>query len=79
MADVWSHWHFTKYDKSKELAGLKAAARKSKVGLWADRAPVAPWDWRATEAVRHAARRLLYKGIVNGKRGSRRNRQEMQG
>ena len=45
-------WHFTRYDKSKELAELEAAARKSKIGLWSDPDPVAPWDWRATEAER---------------------------
>ena len=48
-------WHFTRYDKSKELAELDAAARKSKVDLWADPAPIAPWDWRATEAERKKA------------------------
>ena len=45
-------WRFTRYDKSTELADLEAAARNANVGLWADPAPVAPWDWRATEAVR---------------------------
>ena len=32
-------WQFKKYDKSKELAELEAAARKSKVGLWSDPPP----------------------------------------
>ena len=45
-------WQFTKYDKSKELTDLEAAARKAKVGLWSDAAPVAPWDWRAAETER---------------------------
>ena len=28
---------------------LEGDARAAKRGLWADKAPVAPWEWRATE------------------------------
>ena len=48
-------WQFTRYDKTKELAELEAAARKAKIGLWSEPAPVAPWDWRQAEAVRKKA------------------------
>ena len=46
---VWSGlaWHFVRYAKNdKELARLEAEARTSKRGLWADKEPVAPWEWR---------------------------------
>jgi micrococcal nuclease len=39
-------WHFKKYSKDKEYAQLEVQARKSKVGLWSDANPTAPWDWR---------------------------------
>lgn len=39
-------WHFKKYSRSAEYAALETAARLQKKGLWADAAPVAPWNWR---------------------------------
>ena len=39
-------WHFTKYSQAADLAAAEAGARKAKRGLWADKAPIAPWDWR---------------------------------
>ncbi len=40
-------WHFKKYSISSEYDDLEQSARQNKVGLWADDAPIAPWDWRA--------------------------------
>lgn len=45
-------WHYKKYENEQPLEdrlAYRAAedeARASKRGLWADPAPVAPWDWR---------------------------------
>ena len=39
-------WHFKKYDKSKEYASLEDKARLKHVGLWVDKEPVAPWEFR---------------------------------
>jgi endonuclease YncB( thermonuclease family) len=40
-------WWSRKYDPTNEsLAELEAYAKKIKQGLWADKTPVAPWDWR---------------------------------
>jgi endonuclease YncB( thermonuclease family) len=33
--------------KDPPLAALEAAAREARRGLWADRRPVPPWEWRA--------------------------------
>ncbi|QOW10680.1 thermonuclease family protein [Kaistella flava (ex Peng et al. 2021)] len=39
-------WHYKKYSKSDEYAQLENIARKNRVGLWADKSVVAPWDFR---------------------------------
>ncbi|WHF51369.1 thermonuclease family protein [Chryseobacterium gotjawalense] len=39
-------WHYKKYSKSEEYAQLENAARKNRVGMWSDKLPVAPWDFR---------------------------------
>jgi endonuclease YncB( thermonuclease family) len=39
-------WHFKKYSKDNSYADLENEARASKVGLWADNNPIAPWTWR---------------------------------
>lgn len=39
-------WHFERYSKSSNYAALEAVARKKKIGLWQDKSPVAPWDFR---------------------------------
>lgn len=42
-------WHFKRYSKSENYADLEAAARKKKIGLWRDKDPVAPWNWRKSK------------------------------
>jgi len=39
-------WHFTKYNKDKDLANLEVQARVSKTGLWTDESAMPPWDNR---------------------------------
>lgn len=39
-------WHYKKYNKDLELAQLESTARSLKIGLWAMKMPVAPWEWR---------------------------------
>ena len=40
-----------------DLAAAEQAARAARRGPWADREPVPPWEWRATERERKAAAR----------------------
>ena len=42
-------WHYTNYSKSKELAKAEAEARMGKKGLWVDKEPVPPWEFRKAE------------------------------
>lgn len=39
-------WHYKKYSKNLRLSGLQAEAQKKNVGLWQNRHPVPPWEWR---------------------------------
>jgi len=39
-------WHYTQYDKSAAYAAAEQTARQLRRGLWVEREPVAPWDFR---------------------------------
>ena len=39
-------WVYDRYAKDKTLYRLQDEARSSGRGLWIDRNPMAPWDWR---------------------------------
>lgn len=56
VEDGWA-WNYLKYSKSKRLAELETNARETKKGLWAAKAPIAPWDYRAEEARKRAEKK----------------------
>lgn len=39
-------WRFVRYSKDASMQPLEDAARGARAGLWADPAPVPPWEWR---------------------------------
>lgn len=39
-------WHYKKYSKNQNYAALENIARKKKAGLWQEKNPVAPWEFR---------------------------------
>jgi endonuclease YncB( thermonuclease family) len=39
-------WHFKRYSKNQKLQALEDQARAGKLGLWKDRNPIPPWEWR---------------------------------
>jgi micrococcal nuclease len=40
-------WHFKRYNQDPALDSLEIEARNRKVGLWGDKDPKAPWDYRS--------------------------------
>jgi endonuclease YncB( thermonuclease family) len=42
-------WHYSRYSKDAGLAAAEREARAARRGLWADKAPTPPWEWRAGE------------------------------
>jgi len=39
-------WQYTYYSRDPGLAALEREARAKRLGLWADRSPVPPWEFR---------------------------------
>lgn len=39
-------WHYKRYSISIELANFENSARLQKIGLWYDKNPIEPWEWR---------------------------------
>ena len=39
-------WVYRRYSNDAELLRLEATARTKGLGLWADRNPIPPWEWR---------------------------------
>lgn len=39
-------WQYKKYSKDPAYADLEAEARAAKLGLWKDKNPIPPWEWR---------------------------------
>jgi endonuclease YncB( thermonuclease family) len=44
-------WVFDRYVVDRTLYPLQDVARSDRLGLWADAAPVPPWEWRKTKGV----------------------------
>jgi micrococcal nuclease len=49
-------WHYTEYSNNKRLQHAEDEARTARKGLWSDREPMPPWDWRKNEREQRAAR-----------------------
>lgn len=39
-------WVFERYNRDPALPKMQAQARDARRGLWADTAPIPPWEWR---------------------------------
>jgi endonuclease YncB( thermonuclease family) len=39
-------WVYDRYVTDRSLYALQKGARAAHIGLWADKHPTAPWDWR---------------------------------
>lgn len=39
-------WHYRNFDNTAEYAQAEKEARAKKIGLWKDKEPIAPWEFR---------------------------------
>jgi micrococcal nuclease len=52
MLEQGMAWHYREYSKNQRLQRAEDEARANRKGLWADREPMPPWEWRKTESRR---------------------------
>ena len=45
IEEGWA-WHYKQYSRSEVLSQAEDAARAERAGLWQDKSPTAPWDFR---------------------------------
>jgi micrococcal nuclease len=45
IAEGWA-WHYKQYNKERELTDAENNAREKKLGLWHDKDPTPPWEFR---------------------------------
>jgi endonuclease YncB( thermonuclease family) len=65
-------WWYKPYAaKDTTLAQLEAEARAAHRGLWADAAPIPPWEWRKETHTASAASTGAASGEVHGNRNTR--------
>jgi len=46
MIEEGFSWHYKQYSSNKELAKAELIAKEKKLGLWVDKNPVPPWEFR---------------------------------
>lgn len=46
MIQIGMAWHYKSYSKSAAFADAEKHARDHKIGLWADKHPIPPWEYR---------------------------------
>jgi len=39
-------WHYKKYSDNQTLSKLESEAKAAGLGIWSQKDPIAPWDWR---------------------------------
>jgi len=39
-------WHYERYPKRQDYADAQEEARRAGIGLWTDKDPTPPWEWR---------------------------------
>jgi micrococcal nuclease len=64
MLEAGMAWHYKKYDSRPEMAAREQAAKRAKVGLWEDRDPIPPWEWRKMpKPDRDTIRKAVTQGV----------------
>lgn len=59
-------WWYRKYSKDASLGELEEEARKAKRGLWQDKEPQPPWEWRAERRGGASSANAASVAVVSG-------------
>ena len=65
MVEEGFAWHFKQYSKSKELSDAEVEAREARRGLWIDKSPVPPWEFRKQQREKSRAKKSAYRFQLN--------------
>ena len=57
MLEQGMAWHYREYSKNARLQRAEDDARAAHKGLWADREPMPPWEWRKLDKDERALKR----------------------
>jgi len=58
-------WHYKQYDKDPSFAEAEKKARAEQPGLWKDKDPMPPWEWRKKEREKRKESTANQKGQSN--------------
>ena len=59
MLDSGCVWHFRQYSDDATLQSIEDSAKKRKVGLWKQKNPMPPWDYRQKRRGGYATEKLI--------------------
>ena len=51
MVKLGMAWHYKRFSHDIQLDSLENDARNNKIGLWSEKSPIPPWEWR--KGIRH--------------------------
>jgi len=63
MLEAGMAWHYREYSKNARLQRAEDDARAAGNGLWADREPVPPWEWRKLDKDERAMKRAKSSSV----------------
>jgi endonuclease YncB( thermonuclease family) len=46
-------WHYKQYSKSQIMAAMETTAKRKRLGLWAEKNPIPPWEFRKMKRIKH--------------------------
>lgn len=49
MVENGAAWQYTQYSTDKRLSDVQSKAKKNRIGLWQNKNPVPPWEWRKND------------------------------
>jgi micrococcal nuclease len=63
MLEAGMAWHYREYSKNVRPQRAEDDARVARNGLWADREPMPPWEWRKLDKDERAIKRAKSSAV----------------
>lgn len=49
MVENGAAWQYTQYSKDSRLSDVQLKAKRNRIGLWQNKHPIPPWEWRKND------------------------------